>query len=190
MRVRHGLLTLTTLIGLITLFGISAMAADLYQYEDDRRFWWYLDTDPAFEMLVPSNPSGSKYPLYIHREQFGEEVLEILLGENGPLMTVGVLKGSQSQVTAIRNNLVGSRKHLFSNVRVTADREITTSMGLKATFYAQVARGADGKDALFRSVFFNRGNDLVYLTYFLNNADYTGFNEEAWIRAVNTFRWN
>lgn len=104
-------------------------------------------------------------------------------------MAVGILKGSSSQISAIRDNLRASRDHLFTNVRVVDDREIETSMGLRAYFYSQLARAADGKSAMFRSVFFSRGDDLVYLTYFLYESDYSGFNRDAWIRAVNTFRW-
>jgi len=160
----------------------------LYTYPDDNRFWWFVGTEPAFEILVPSNTGGA-YPLYFHRTQFGEEVLEIQMGQDGPVMAVGILKGSSSQISAIRDNLRASRDHLFTNVRVVDDREIETSMGLRAYFYSQLARAADGKSAMFRAVFFSRGDDLVYLTYFLYESDYSGFNRDAWIRAVNTFRW-
>lgn len=177
-------------ICLLALASAPVLGAGLYQYDEDRRFWWYLDTDPAFELLVPSNPSGAQYPMYFHLKQFGEEVLTIQMGEQGPVFSVGILKGTKSDYTKLRDNILGSRKHLFTNARVLADRTITTSMGLQAYFYAQQAQAADGKNAMFRAVFFNRGNDVVYLTYFLYAADYTGFNEEAWIRAVNTFRWN
>lgn len=188
MNVRRGLVKLAVVVCAAALLYGAAGAAELYTYPDDNRFWWFVGTEPAFEILVPSNTGGA-YPLYFHRTQFGEEVLEIQMGQDGPVMAVGILKGSSSQISAIRDNLRASRDHLFTNVRVVDDREIETSMGLRAYFYSQLARAADGKSAMFRAVFFSRGDDLVYLTYFLYESDYSGFNRDAWIRAVNTFRW-
>lgn len=188
MTVRRSLVHVAVLVCSFALcFGVAG-AAELYTYPDDNRFWWYVGTDPAFEILVPSNTGGT-YPLYLHRTQFGEEVLEIQMGADGPIMTVGILKGAASQIPTIRDNLRSNKAHLFTNVRVVDDREIETSMGLRAYFFSQVARAADGKSAMFRTVFFNRGDDLVYLTYYLYESEWSGFTRDAWIRAVNTFRW-
>lgn len=182
MKVRHatGLVMLLTLVAGVSVW---ASGAQLYQYTEDSRFWWYIDDSPAFEMLVPALKFATKL------DQFGVESLTLFPDEKGPIMTVGILKGSQSLVPTLRTNLVAGTKHLLTNVKVIADRNITTSTGLRSYFYAQVGDAADGKKAMFRAVFFQRGNDIVYLTYSLYESDYTGFNEEAWIRAVNTFRW-
>lgn len=188
MSFRHSFRTVVVLACVIAFAAGTAHAAELYAYTEDTRYWWYTD-DPVFEILVPSNPKGSEFPLYFHRTQFGEEVLEVLMGEEGPVMTFGVLKAGESQIKEILSNLLASRKHLLKNVRVTDDRTITTSMGVRAYFYSQVAQGADGKNAMFRAVFYNQGDKLAYLTYWLYESDYTGTNRDAWIRAVNSFRW-
>lgn len=188
LNLRQVRLCVSVLLLALTLWSAGAGAATLYQYEEDRRFWWFVGANPAFELLVPAY-TGGDYPIYGHVSQFGLETLDIYMGQNGPILTVGILRGTQSTIPRLRDNLLASRQHLFTNRRVLSDREITTGTGERAYFYAQTADAADGKKAMFRAVFFNRDNYIVYLTLFLYEDDFTGFNDEAWRRAVNTFRW-
>lgn len=188
MNVRRSWLKVAVVVCSLALFFGAAGAAEFYQYPDDKRFWWYIDTDPAFELIVPSNTGGS-YPLYVQTNMYGEDVLEIVMGEDGPVMLVGILKGGSSKISSIWDSIVGSRSHLFTNARLVDNREITTSTGERPHFYSQVARAADGKSAMVRAVIFNKGNDIVYLAYFLYESEFTGFTRDVWINAVNTFRW-
>src|SRR5690625_981412 len=97
-----------TLFAVILLCAIPAwtMACTLYQYEDDPRFWWYIsDANPAFEILVPSNTTGDAYPMYVHRNQFGDTGVDIYVNEKGSYLSVGYMKGGSSQVSAVRENM-------------------------------------------------------------------------------------
>src|SRR5690606_22713580 len=63
--VRRGLVKLAVVVCAAALLCGAAGAAELYTYPDDNRFWWFVGTEPAFEILVPSNTGGA-YPLYFH----------------------------------------------------------------------------------------------------------------------------
>lgn len=175
----------STVCLLLALFVVSAPAAagEYYQH-DNAQYWWYLDSDPAFEVAVPANAYR-----YVEREMFGEKLVEIYLGPNGPILTIGTVAAGRDRVPAIRQALLGRWGYLFTNPTVLDNRQLTTTNQVAADFYAQTAATPAGNRAMFRGIFFHRNGQIVYLTYVLNERDFADFPRAAWFEAVNSFGW-
>lgn len=168
---------------LILLFQTQGVQAGTFYLHDHPSYWWYVVEQPAFSAIVPSEADN-----YVVRSIFGMESL-LMTFENGAIaMELHYQPGTD--VESVRNSLEARYKPLVKNVSVLANHEITTSNNLKAHFYAYEATGANGKKVMFRSVFFQRGQHVVYLTYFLEADKFKDDLREYWIRAVNGFEWN
>lgn len=157
-------------------------AGTFYQHEH-ASYWWFVVDKPAFSAVVPS-----KGQYYMQRSVFGMDILEISFA-NGTI-TMEVISQPGTSIESVRNSLDVRYKPLVKNITILNNGEITTSNNLKAHFYAYEATGANGKKVMFRSVFFQKGNHVVYLTLLLDADKYQGDMREYWLRAVNEFEWN
>lgn len=166
------------------LSSVPAFAANYY-YSDNDLYWILEETSPDFEMLIPAD----RYAYY-ESDRFGEKRIEIVLSPNGPSLTIGSIKNYRGNVDQIRKALVEAWSYLLTDVHVANNREITTSKGLKAKFYSLQGKGEHGKDVMLRIVIFQRGRDVVHLSYALNADDYIGETRQFWLEAVNTFQWH
>lgn len=162
---------------------VQAAWAGTFYLHDHPSYWWYVVDDPAFSVIVPSKGQN-----YIERSIFGMQNLLITFQDGAITMEVNWQPGSN--VEAVRNSLEARYKPLLKDVTILANQEITTSNNLKCHFYAYEATGANGRRVMFRSVFFQRGGYIVYLTYFLEADKFRDDLREYWIRAVNGFEWN
>jgi hypothetical protein len=161
---------------------VQVAEAGAFYLHDHQSYWWYVVDTPAFSAIVPSTGQS-----YVERSIFGMNSLLISL-KDGVVMEVHSQPGTD--VEAVRSSLEARYKPLVKDVSVLSNQEITTSNNLKCLFYAYEATGADGKRVMLRSVFFQRGGYVVYMTYFLEAAKFQGDTREYWIRAVNGFEWN
>jgi len=162
---------------------VQAAWAGTFYLHDHPSYWWYVVDDPAFSVIVPSKGQN-----YIERSIFGMQNLLITFQDGAITMEVNWQPGSN--VEAVRSSLEARYKPLLKDVTILANQEITTSNNLKCHFYAYEATGANGRRVMFRSVFFQRGGYIVYLTYFLEADKFRDDLREYWIRAVNGFEWN
>lgn len=172
--------------GIIVLFlflGVQAVHAGNFYLHEHPSYWWYVVEDPAFSAIIPSGADN-----YIERSIFGMRSL-LMTFKNGSI-TMEVNWQPGTDVESVRNSLDVRYKPLVKNITVLNNGEITTSNDLKTHFYAYEATGADGKKVMFRTVLFQRRHHVVYLTLFLEAAQYEGDMREYWIRAVNGFEWN
>jgi len=172
---------------LVLLLGTAAAFAQ-YQGEfyihTDQRFWWYQGDSRLYELLVPSQGQS-----YVEREIFGEKLLEITLGGGSPVIRVASFAGGSAALDRARQSVPNQFQHLLTNVQTTENRTITTSNGLQARFVVIQGRTAAGQTAMVRTVFFNQGDNNVYLQWIGLTSQYSGNNQEYWLQAVNTFAW-
>ena len=170
----------------VLLGAMSAFAQ--YQGEfyvhTDQRFWWYQGDNRLYELLVPSQ--GEQY---IERDIFGEKMLEITLRTGGPIIRIASFGGGSAALDRARQALTSQWQHVLSNVQTTENRTITTSNGLQARFVVIQGRTPGGQQAMMRAVFFNKGDNNVYLQWLGLTSQYSGSNQEFWLQAVNTFAW-
>lgn len=174
------------LVGAIILFLFcqgQVSAAGTFYLHDHPDYWWYVVEKPAFSAIIPSGADN-----YIERSIFGMESLLMTFNDGSVTMEVNYQPGTD--VESVRNSLDARYKPLVKNITVLSNQEITTSNNLRTHFYAYQATGANGKDVMLRAVFFQRGNHVVYLTFFLEANEFQGDMREYWIRAVNGFEWN
>lgn len=157
--------------------------AGTFYLHDHPSYWWYVVEDPAFSAIVPSEADN-----YTQRSIFGMESLQMTFADGSITMELNYQPGTD--VESVRNSLDVRYKPLVKNITVLSNDSITTSNDLQAHFYAYQATGANGKDVMFRSVFFQEGRHVVYFVYFLEADDYEDDVREYWIRAVNGFEWN
>ncbi|NMA61054.1 MAG: hypothetical protein GX956_04115, partial [Firmicutes bacterium] len=168
---------------LMFFFSIQVAQAGTFYLHDHPSYWWYVVEQPAFSAIIPSVAQN-----YFQRSIFGMEVLEMTFA-NGTIV-MEVIHQPGKDIEAVRASLEARYKPLVKNVALISNKEITTSNNLKAHFYAYEATGANGKKVMLRSVFFQKGEHVVYLTMFLNADQFQGDTREYWIRAVNGFEWN
>lgn len=168
---------------LMLCLSIQVAQAGTFYLHDHSSYWWYVVEKPAFSAIVPSVAQN-----YIQRSVFGMEILEMTFA-NGAI-TMEVIHQPGKDIEAVRAGLEARYKPLVKNVTLISNKEITTSNNLKALFYAYEATGASGKKVMLRSVFFQKGEHIVYLTMFLDADQFQGDIREYWIRAVNGFEWN
>ncbi|NLL47116.1 MAG: hypothetical protein GX249_00895 [Firmicutes bacterium] len=173
-------------LGVIILclfLGVQTVQAGNFYLHEHPDYWWYVVEDPAFSAIIPSGADN-----YIERSIFGMESL-LMTFKNGTItMEVNVQPGTD--VESVRNSLDVRYKPLVKNITVLNNGEITTSNNLQTHFYAYEATGANGKKVMFRTVIFQRRHHVVYLTLFLESAQYVDDMREYWIRAVNGFQWD
>ena len=168
---------------LIFFCAVQAVHAGTFYLHDHPSYWWYVVDNPAFSVIVPSTGQN-----YIERSIFGLDSLLITFQDGTISMEVNAQPGTD--VEAVRSSLEARYKPLVKDVAILSNQEITTSNNLKCHFYAYEATGANGKKVMLRAVFFQRGDYVVYLTYFLESAQFRDDTREYWIRAVNGFEWN
>ncbi len=168
---------------IFVFFAVQVAQAGTFYLHDHPSYWWYVVDDPAFSVIVPSTGQN-----YIERSIFGMDSLLITFRDGAITMEVNSQPGTD--VEAVRSSLEARYKPLVKNVTIISNQEITTSNNLKCLFYAYEATGANGKKVMLRSVFFQRGGHVVYLTYFLEADQFKDDLREYWIRAVNGFEWN
>ncbi len=177
---------------LLTLLNVPVVQAGTYYEHDHPSYWWYVEKEPAFSAVIPSgvdpktNKSGGER--YTQKSIFGMEILEISFKDDTIIMEVIHQPGKD--IGVVKESLKARYKPLVKDVSIIADRQITTSNSIIAHFYAYEAMGAHGKKVMLRSVFFQKGNSVVYLTMFLDADEYHGDIREYWLRAVNGFEWD
>lgn len=168
---------------LILFLSVQVVQAGTFYLHDHSSYWWYVVEKPAFSAVVPA-----KAQYYLQRSVFGMEILEMTFANGSITMEVNYQPGKD--IESVRNSLEARYKPVVKNLTILNNGEITTSNNLKAHFYAYEATGANGKKVMLRSVFFQKGEHVVYLTMFLNADQYQGDIREYWLRAVNGFEWN
>jgi len=184
-RGRTQVLALWTL--LVLLLGTVAASAQYrgeFYVHTDQRFWWYQGDNRLYELLVPSQ--GEQYT---ERDIFGEKMLEITLRGGSPVIRVVSFGGGSAALDRARQVLQSQWQHVLTNVQTTENRTITTSNGLQARFIVIQGRTAGGQQAMVRAVFFNKGDNNVYLQWLGLTSQYSGINQEYWLQAVNSFAW-
>lgn len=168
---------------LLVIFNVQMVQAGSYYLHDHPSYWWYVEKDPDFSAVIPSEADR-----YTQKSIFGMEILEMSFQDDSIIMEVIHQPGKDIQV--VKESLDARYKPLVKDISTVSDKQITTSNSIVTHFYAYEAMGANGKKVMLRSVFFQKGNSVVYLTMFLNADKYKGDIREYWIRAVNGFEWN
>lgn len=169
------------LLSLINLAGDYAFAGELYLSDLDN-YWYFIEEQPYFEVLVPSSAER-----YVQKNLFGAKILEMTFNNASIIMEVGVIKSKNIKV--VQDSIEARFKPAFSNKSVIADRQITTSNDETAHFYAFRGTGLDSKTWMLRTVFFQKGDYVVYLAYIIDNSKYDGDYAAYWLQAVNSFGW-
>lgn len=168
----------------ITLLASSATMAFQYYLSGNDLYWILQDDSVGYQVWVPADAYR-----YVQTDRFGERMVEISLTENGPVLTVGGIKQTGLSVNTVRQALVNYWNRILSDVQVDNNSQITTSNGIAATFYSITGTSPTGQSVMVRVILYQRGKDIVYITYTLPANQYTGDIREYWIRAVNTFKW-
>ncbi|NLN20327.1 MAG: hypothetical protein GX162_13805 [Firmicutes bacterium] len=173
--------TLTLLLVLLTAMGVRAGE---YYLTEDAEYWWYWDDNPNYELWVPSKAES-----YAPKNIFQERSLEITLKKDGPIIRVSSVANIKGGYSSIKQAVLGRWQHVLSNVKVTEEKDITTSRGVKAKFLVATGQTPEGTTAMIRLVVYLKGADAAFLELWCNQKDYTGDTYRYWIRAVNTFNW-
>ena len=174
---------LIAIISFILITTALPAYAGTFYLHDQPDYWWYMGSNPAFAAVVPSKGQS-----YVERNIFGMDILEILMDNGSVSMEVAALKNST--IEDVRNSIEERFKPVVKDVKVTANRMITTSNNLQCHFYAYEATGSHGRKVMLRSVIFERNGDVVCLSLFLDSNKYAGDIQQYWLRAVNEFEWN
>lgn len=159
-----------------------AVAGEWYLNPDDPKYWWYLDGNPRYEVLVPAD-----LDFYVEYEWSGHRYLHIMLGDNGPHLFVGSAPGTNVQ--NLWQSLTAPWTLPLRNPRVVENSEITTSKGLRARFMVLSGSNQSGAAAMIRMVAFTRDSRTSYLLWVGQEREYTGDIRQFWLRAVNSFSW-
>lgn len=167
----------------ILFSGFAVAQAGTFYLHDHSSYWWYVVEKPAFSVVVPAVAQN-----YFQRSIFGMEVLEMTFANGTVVMEIIHQQGKD--VETVRASVEARYKPLVKNVTLISNKEITTSNSLQTFFYAYEATDARGKKVMLRSVFFQKGDHVVYLTMLLDADQFQGDLREYWIRAVNSFEWN
>ncbi len=170
------------LLTMVMLQG-SLLASGTFYLHDHESYWWYVRTDPRFSVVVPNNAER-----YVEKRVAGQRILEMTWNDGRVAIQVVSLPG-ESRSTVLES-VQGQYLPLLRDRSVVSDREITTSNGLNAYFYAVEGTDPQGRRSMVRNVVFQRGNQLVYLTMTLDSASFQGDLREYWLRAVNGFQWD
>lgn len=170
---------------LMLLLPATAFAGTFYEHESSSYYWYVVD-DPHFEVVIPATAEG-----YLERSLFGQATLEMFFGQNGPRFVVASVTSPNVTIGKIKSMALAQWEHLFTNVKVEADRRITTSNGTSAYFYAVTASNPSAKQGMIRLVIFQQGNKFAYVMLSCYSDDYNSSAalRNQWIRAVNDFSW-
>lgn len=170
---------------LILLLPASALAGKFYEHEDSN-YYWYVEDTPHYEVVIPSTAQG-----YLDKSLFGQKVLDIYFGSDGPQMVVGSIVSPSVTTDKIRAMAIAQWGHIFTNAKVEADRMITTSNGTSAYFYAATASTPSSKQGMLRLVVFQKGSRFAYLTLSCYSSDWNNnaAMRNQWLIAVNDFSW-
>lgn len=182
-RIQFGVVAAMLLMSLAIPTASAQTWGEFYLHEDTR-YWWFRDNDRMFEVSLPANPSYA-----IQRDLFGERLLELALSDGGVYFQVAEFRGGQAELERARQAITSRWQHVLSDMRVTENRTIRTSMGLDAHFTVQQGRTAANRTAMVRTVLFTNGNNAAYLVWTGEASAYTGALQQAWIQAVNSFTW-
>lgn len=160
-------------------FGIAASGFYLH---DDNQYWWYHSDNPHFYAVVPSNADQ-----YNTKTIFGYNFLEVSWNNDSTIIEIGTIPNSDTDQVV---DFVAKRWSSLLETRVVfANHEITTSNDLQTFFYGVEGTGPNGVKSMLRSVYFNNGDDVIYLAMFIENDKYQGEMRNHWLRAVNEFEW-
>ena len=168
------------LVVLVSLGGV-AWAGEYYLSDNDA-YWWYWDGQPNYEVLIPSAAFA-----YVQLDWGGTSSLEVALDQDGPLLIIGTLPGTD--VNRAWNALSARYSAAVTNARTTTDSTIETEMGLQARFKVLEGSSQGGPDALVRMVAFVRDGRTAFLMFVGNKRDYAGNAQQYWLRAVHSFNW-
>lgn len=168
----------------LVMLTTTIVRAGEYYLSDDAEYWWYWDDDPKYEVFVPAK-ADSYAPTHI----FQERSLDITLKKGGPIIRVSSVAKVRGGYAGIKQAVLGRWQHVLSNVKVTEEKDITTSRGVKAKFLVAKGQTPSGTPAMIRLVVYLKGADAVFLELWCNEKDYAGNTQRYWIKAVNTFNW-
>ncbi len=180
--IRRWIATALVVLAFVVLCG-HALASGTFYLHDHESYWWYMRTDPRFSIVVPNDAER-----YVEKRVSGQRIMEMTWNDGTALIQVVSLPG-ESRDTVL-DSVQGQYLPLLSDVTIVSDREITTSNGLTAYFYAVEGTDARGTRSMVRNVVFQRSNQLVYLVMTLDSARFQGDLREYWLRAVNGFQWD
>lgn len=171
------------LVGLLGgLLSVPAWAGEWYLNPEDPTYWWYVDGDPRYEVLVPAD-----LDFYVEYQWSNHRFVHIMLRDNGPHLFVGSAPGTDVQ--SLWQSLTAPWTMPLRNSRVTENSEITTSRGIRASFRVLSGTNQAGQAAMIRMVAFTREGRTSYLMWVGLERDYTGDLRQFWLRAVNSFSW-
>lgn len=170
---------------LVILVSAGTQAGTYYEHPEEG-FWWFVEDNPGYELVVPSTASG-----YIDRDLFGQKSVELYFGPTGRQFIVASVISPSVTTDKIKTMALGKYGHLFTNIKVEADRTITTSTGTSAYFYAMTGSTPAAKQGMVRLVVFQRGSRFVYLILSCYASDYesSAAMRNQWLTAVNSFVW-
>lgn len=160
----------------------SSAAADEWFIHEHKQYWWYYVDNPGFYAVVPNTAER-----YYKKTIFGYQFLEMSWENGSIVMQIGIIP--KSSVNEAVSFVAKRWSPLLENELVFANREITTSNGLKTYFYAVEGVGLDGVKSMLRSVYFSKEGTIVYLAMFIPSSKYEGTMLNNWIKAVNEFEW-
>lgn len=166
-------------LALLVLLSGAASAGELYRYDGDPGYWWYVDGPPNFEVLIPSDRSAINW---VEVDWGGSTSMQVMIEEGGPMIVVGTLPTTDA--AAAWNALSAPWAARAQNARTTTNSQITTDQGLSARFFV-----LEGSGSMVRMVSFTRSGRLAYLLFVGKAADYGGSVRQYWLRAVHSFRW-
>lgn len=179
MVIRRWMLTLV-ILGLGLMVAQAPILAGTWYLSDESGYWWYVDGDPEFEVLLPSNAD-----VYMEYDWGG--LLHVGLKVSGPTIIVGMM--STTDVKAAFEKLAGAWSGSLTNTRTTTDSVITTDRGLSARFLVLTGNGVGGARGMIRMVSFTKGNRMAYLLFVGDEKEFAGDYRQIWLKAVHSFSW-
>ena len=170
---------------LVTLLSAAVHAGEFYEHED-AGYWWYVESNPAFELVIPSTAQG-----YVQRDFFGQRSVELYYGPTGRQFVIASVVSPSVTTDKSKSMAVAMYGHLFTNVKVEADRTITTSAGTQAHFYAITGSTPAARQGMLRLVVFRNGSRFAWLVLacYANEYESNATVRNQWLTAVNSFVW-
>ncbi len=170
---------------LLILLSTAAHAGTFYEHEEEG-YWWFVESNPAYELVIPSTASG-----YIERDFFGQKSVELYFGPTGRQFVIASVVSPSVTTEKIKAMAVAMYGHLFTNIKVEADRTITTSAGTQAYFYAITGSTPAARQGMLRLVVFRSGSKFAWLVLscYANEYDSNATVRNHWLTAVNSFVW-
>ena len=166
-------------LALCVLAAPYAAAGELYRYDGDANYWWYVDGPPDFEVLIPSDRAAINW---VEIDWGGSTSMQVVIADGGPMLVIGTLPTTDA--AAAWNALSAPWSARVQSARTTTNSQITTDQGLNARFFV-----LEGGGSMVRMVAFTRTGRLAYLMFVGKSAEYSGDARQYWLRAVHSFRW-